>query len=187
MIAVRCPACNERVEGSSSRQLSASVRKHLSEVHRTSGGTTSGVAAPGTGASSPEEFRGGADGFTESSRSGSTPSGPGQREPRGPVNPTPGGGIAPGGKVDYKEKSFEVADSGLQMGMGRTETGIETPEGTGGSEGTRGISGFDCPVCGNEIRGGSEEELSSSFTSHLVSAHRDEPFVTRLMERVGGR
>jgi len=186
MISVRCPACNERVEGPSSRQLFASAREHHSEAHRTSGGTTSGVAAPGTGASSPEEFRGGADGFAESSRSGSIPSGPGQLEPRGPVNPTSGGGIAPGGKVDYKERSFEVADSSLQMGRGRTEAGIETPEGTGGNEDARGISGFDRPVCGSEIRGGSEER-SSRFSSHLVSAHRDEPFVTRLMERVGGR
>jgi predicted small metal-binding protein len=135
-----------------------------------------------------EEFRGGADGFTEASTSGAGLGNPEERAPsRRRTRPTPGGGIGSGVKVDYKEKSFEAGDTQASTGMGKFESGIETPEGTGASEDTRGISGFECPVCRQEISGSSEEEMSSQFREHLTTVHKDEPFVTQLMEKVGSR
>ncbi len=135
--------------------------------------------------SSMEEFQGGSEssGFP---REG--PVTPEDRAPRRkPINPTPGGGIGSGAKVDYKEKSFEVGDTGAGTGMGGFESGTVTPEGTGGSEDTRGIKSFQCPICGDDVEGESEEELSSSFGNHLIGNHRDEPFINRLMTKIGSR
>ncbi|GEM_PF-4214857 len=44
---------------------------------------------------------------------------------------------------------------------------------------------FECPICLEEVRGSSEEEMSASFREHLLTTHKDEPFVTQLMEKVG--
>jgi predicted small metal-binding protein len=199
-MAVRCPACSERVEGSSSQDLSSSIKSHFADVHKmdidvemnvSDEGCGSGTgSSSGAGSSSrqgKEEFEGGADEMKEGSSAGGLGN-PEERAPsRRPTSPIPGRGIGSGVKVDYKEKSFEVGGTGAGTGMGEFESGTVTPEGTGASEDTRGISGFECPVCREEISGSSEEEMSARFREHLTTTHKDEPFVTRLMERVGSR
>jgi predicted small metal-binding protein len=203
MMAVRCPACSERVEGSSSKDLSSSIKSHFAEVHNMDidvemntsdegcgcGSETSSTGgASSSSGQSKEEFRGGADAMREGPSSSGGLGNPEERAPsRKPSRPAPERGIGPGAKVDYKEKSFEVGGTGASTGMGEFESGTVTPEGTGASEDTRGISGFECPVCREEISGSSEEEMSSRFREHLTTTHKDEPFVTRLMETVGSR
>lgn len=188
MMAVRCPACNERVEGSNSQDLSQSIKTHFADIHKMdidvemntsdegcgcgteSGSKSAESSTPGTR----QEFSSGADAQTE-----------GSDKPAG--SPTMGRGLAPGGMVDSKEKSFEVGNTANQAGMGKFESGIETPEGTGADEETRGIHMFECPMCREEIKGSNEKEMSSSFREHLTTTHKDEPFVTQLMEKVGER
>jgi predicted small metal-binding protein len=82
MMAVRCPACSERVEGSSSQDLSRSIKTHFADVHKMDIDVEMNTSDEGCGCGSEtgsrssagessgqgkEEFRGGADGFTEAS------------------------------------------------------------------------------------------------------------------------
>jgi hypothetical protein len=46
-------------------------------------------------------------------------------------------------------------------------------------------SGVRCPVCNLEVNGADEEDLSEAFRRHLATTHKDEPFVTQLMETIG--
>ncbi|MDW5563764.1 MAG: hypothetical protein SA339_11105 [Methanomassiliicoccus sp.] len=183
MMAVRCPACNERVEGSDSDDLSGAIRSHFADIHKLDMDVrmniddegrecSPGLERPGNGSDigRREELRGGADALQE-----------GDGEP--PGSPTMSMGLAPGGKVDYKERSFEVSDAGATTGMGQFEAGIVTPEGTGTSEETRGIHMFECPLCRQEISGPSEDEVTTYFHDHLVSVHDDEPPITRLIQK----
>lgn len=162
------------------------MKVHFSDIHETGSSPEGGSEPSRDTRSSGEsgEFRGGAD--VSGSREGL--GNPEDRAPvRKPIRPTPGGGIGPGAKVDYKEKSFEVGTSGAGTGMGQFESGVVTPEGTGDSEDTRGIKSFQCPICGDDVRGESEEELTSSFSSHLIGSHRDEPIVNRLLTKTVSR
>ncbi len=165
------------------------MKVHFSDIHE-AGGSLEERSTPSRETSfsgESGEFTGGAD---VSAPSGSK-EGLGNPEDRAPVRkpfrPTPGGGIGPGAKVDYKEKSFEVGGSGSGTGMGEFESGVVTPEGTGDSEDTRGIRSFQCPICGEDVRSESEEELSSTFSSHLLGSHRNEPFVNRLLTNTVSR
>jgi endogenous inhibitor of DNA gyrase (YacG/DUF329 family) len=153
MTVVRCPACNERVEGSSSEDLSRSMRVHFSDVHEVE--------------SAPERS-------TPSSSTSSPGENPEDRAPvRKPFRPTPDRGIGPGAQTSPTEGSFEAGSAG----KGEFGSSKIAPEETGGEE----ITSFQCPICGDTVRGESEEELSSSFGNHLVDSHRDEPFVNRLL------
>jgi predicted small metal-binding protein len=112
MIAVRCPACNERVEGSNSEGLSKSIKTHFADIHKTDIDVEMNISDEDCGC----------------------------------------------GK---ESKSAENAAAGGNM--------------------------FECPMCREDIKGSNEEEMSSRFREHLTTTHKDEPFVTRLMEKVGSR
>lgn len=127
MIAVLCPACNERVEGSDSEDLSRSIRSHFADVHDVDIDVEMNISDESCGCGTESETKG-----TESSAG---------------------------------EKEF--------MGGEDEEAG--------------GIYMFECPMCREDIRGSSEDERSANFREHMVTTHKDEPFITQMLEEIGTR
>ena len=160
MLAVSCPACSERVEGTSSNELSRSIKSHFRDIHKMDIDVEMNTSDEGCGCGREEGSR-----STMAEREGGPSASSGGREEFA------------GGADAQREGSFESTGPGSRTGMGRSST----------SEGTSGISEFECPMCREDIKGGSEEEMSEAFREHLATTHKDEPFVTRLMEKVGGR
>jgi predicted small metal-binding protein len=183
MVAVRCPACDQPIRGEDPDDLTENVKAHFMDMHdlesMISGRAPSNRPeaeerkAPGT--SRPlygEPPRKESDIAPGSERS----------PPMEPSRPVPGGG-GPHGRIDRRERPFG-GPSGLGMPPMGPLTGAIVEQGTAA---TKGLSGFDCPLCQEFIGGSDEEELTASFRDHLTSVHGNEPFVTKMVMKEKGR
>lgn len=124
IMAIRCPSCDEVVQGSNSEDLSRSIKTHFADAHNMDIEVEMNTSDEGCGCGS---------------------------EPEGPGNEAAGGS-------GQRERSSSLDDQT-----------------------------FECPVCNRDIAGSDEDERTANFREHLSTTHKDEPFVTQMMETMSNR
>jgi predicted small metal-binding protein len=89
------------------------------------------------------------------------------------------------------EVEMNISDEGCGCDTESETRGAESSAGekeefTEGEE-TGGIQLFECPMCREDIRGSSDDERSANLREHMVTTHKDEPFITQMLEEIGTR
>lgn len=170
---VECPVCSCRVEGRDERDLSECVHVHFCEEH-------------GMARSSEREGKviaGGHTGYGSEIERGGT-----RAEPRREAPST--------SELQMQEGARKTETSGSPRSTeGRAREGMEAREtmssGGTGTTASREYSlseayGVQCPGCEERITGRSEGETSERLREHMSTEHKDEPYMTRLLERLKG-
>lgn len=174
---VECPVCRCRVEGSDERELSRCVHVHFCEEH-------------GMVSSSERESKviaGGQTGYgTDIEREGTRP------EPReapsaselamqegsrrtGPAKRSRGG-----------RESMESRKQAREGMEGREMSSRGTASSSSEEYSLAEAYGVQCPGCQERVTGRTEGETSERLREHMTTEHRDEPYMTRLLERLKG-
>jgi len=159
---VECPVCSCRIEGRDERELSSCVHVHFCEEHgmrTTSPGEESKVIAGGqTGYGSGIE-RGGTRAETPEEGSSST------------------------SELWMQEGVRRAGARRTEEMMERREEASSSPA-EGSSRSSSEPFGVECPGCKERVSGRTEGETSERFKEHMAAEHGDEPYMTRLMERL---
>ena len=165
IMVVECPVCSCRVEGRGESELSECVYVHFCEEHGMSSSEGKVIAGGQTGYGSEIE-RGGTRYESEPS-SGSRSEAPSTTELMSQEGVRRSEGTI-GGREGRKVSSREYGPSSTSL----EEYSLAE------------AYGVQCPGCQERISGSSENETSERLREHMTTEHGNEPYMTRLLERL---
>ena len=172
-VSVECPVCSCKVEGRDEQDLSECVHVHFCEEHgmERSPGRESKIIAGGHTGYGSEIERGGtrAEPRREAPSTSELQMQEGARKTEAPGSPRSTEGRAPEG-----------------MEMRKTTSSGGTGTTTSGEYSLSEAYGVQCPGCEERVTGRSESETSERLREHMSTEHKNEPYMTRLLERLKG-